>query len=247
MPTNFYFQSGIPGGRASEQLLMEDIIIECLRIYGFDVYYLPKTAVNKDQIFTEDALQKYDNAFPLEMYMSNVTGFEGEGDLLSKFGVEIRDTATFIVSRRRWDDVVAKSGTAALTTRPAEGDVLFFPLTNSFFEIKRVETRDPFFQVGKLYVYKLECELMQFSSERFNTTIDSINDQADIESISITEEYTLDLEDNSRFLIEAEAEVPLILENFLLNVIDPSAQNENFEDESGILDFSETNPFGEVL
>lgn len=207
---------------------------------------MPRTSVNEDVIFTEDTLQRFNNAFPLEMYMSNVTGFEGEGDLLSKFGVEIRDTATFIVSRRRWDDVIAKSGAAELTTRPSEGDILYFPITSSFFEIKRVETRDPFFQVGKLYVYKLECELMQYSSERFDTQIQEINDIASTESISIVE-YELDMEDGSRFLIEAEAEVPLILESFLLNVIDPSAQNENFEDASGILDFSETNPFGEVL
>ncbi|MGA1047752.1 MAG: hypothetical protein ACO3UU_07060 [Minisyncoccia bacterium] len=246
MATNFYFQSGIPGGRSSEQLLMEDIIIECLKIYGFDVYYIPRTSVNEDLVLNEDPLQKYDNAFPLEMYMSNVTGFEGEGDLLSKFGVEIRDTATFIVSRRRWDEIVAKSGAAQITPRPAEGDVLYFPLTSSFFEIKRVETRDPFFQVGKLYVFKLECELMQFSSERFDTNISEINDAAAEESLSITD-YELLMEDSSKFLIEAESNIPVILESYLINEIDSTAQNETFDDESDILDFSETNPFGEIL
>ena len=136
MATNFYFQSGIPGGRSSEHILMEDIIIECLKIYGFDTYYLPRQAVNEDVILGEDTLNNYEHAYALEMYMQNVSGFEGDGDLMTKFGVEIRDTATFVVARRRWDEVVASSGNAVLTTRPAEGDIVYFPLTKAFFEIK---------------------------------------------------------------------------------------------------------------
>lgn len=245
MATNFYFQSGIPGGRSSEQLLMEDIIIECLKIYGFDVYYIPRASVNEDDILTEDPLNKYSNAYPLEMYMSNITGFEGEGDLLTKFGVEIRDSATFIVARRRWDDVVAKDGNTQLTTRPAEGDVLYFPLTKSYFEIRRVETRDPFFQVGKLYVYKLECELMQFSSERFDTGVTEIDDGASTEAIDIGS-YEILLENGNGFLLEYYTPSKLISEAFNLSEIDPTAQNEKFTNEIDILDFSEKNPFGEI-
>lgn len=245
MATNFYFQSGVPGGRSSEQLLMEDIIIECLKIYGFDVYYIPRESVNEDDILTEDTLNKYSNAYPLEMYMSNITGFEGEGDLLTKFGVEIRDSATFIVARRRWDEVVAKDGNAQLSTRPAEGDVLYFPLTKSYFEIRRVETRDPFFQVGKLYVYKLECELMQFSSERFDTGIAEIDDGASTEAIDIGS-YEILLENGNGFLLEYYTPSKLISEAFSLSDIDPTAQNEKFTGEIDILDFSERNPFGEI-
>lgn len=245
MPTNFYFQSGIPGGRSSEQLLMEDIIIECLKIYGFDVYYIPRSSVNQDQILTEDPLNKYEHAYPLEMYLSNVTGFEGEGDLLTKFGVEIRDSATFIVSRRRWEEVVARDGHTQLTTRPAEGDVLYFPLTKSYFEIRRVEVRDPFFQVGKLYVYKLECELMQFSSEQFTTGLDEIDSGANTEAIDMGS-YEVKLEDGSAFLLEYYAPSKLITEAFNLSQIDPTAQNESFKGEIDILDFSERNPFGEI-
>lgn len=245
MATNFYFQSGVPGGRSSEQLLMEDIIIECLKIYGFDVYYIPRTSVNEDDILTEDPLNKYDNAYPLEMYLSNVSGFEGEGDLLSKFGVEIRDTATFIVARRRWDEVVAKKGNVQLTTRPAEGDVLYFPLTKSYFEIRRVETRDPFFQVGKLYVYKLECELMQFSSERFDTGNTEIDTGASTAAIDIGS-YEIELESGDGFLLEFYTPSKLISEAFNLSTIDPEAQNESFRSEIDILDFSEKNPFGEI-
>lgn len=245
MPTNFYFQSGIPGGRSSEQLLMEDIIIECLKIYGFDVFYIPRSSVNEDTILTEDPLNQYTNAYPLEMYMSNVTGFEGEGDLLTKFGVEIRDSATFIVARRRWDEVVARDGGAQLTTRPSEGDVLYFPITKSYFEIRRVETRDPFFQVGKLYVYKLECELMQYSSERFDTGVEEIDSGANTSAIDIGS-YEILLENGSGFLLEYYTPSKLISESFNLSEIDPTAQNETFGNNIDILDFSERNPFGEI-
>lgn len=246
MSTNFYFQAGIPGGRSSEQLLMEDLIIECLKIYGFDVYYIPRSSVNQDDILTEDALNNYENAYPLEMYMENVEGFEGEGDLLTKFGVEIRDTATFIVARRRWDDVVAKDGNTQLSTRPAEGDVLYFPLTKSYFEIRRVETRDPFYQVGKLYVYKLQCELMQFSSERFDTGVDEIDSGALASSLDLNEYYIM-LEDNSQILLEYVTPDGLLSEDYQIIKIDPTAQNEIFKGDIDILDFTERNPFGEVI
>lgn len=245
MATNFYFQSGIPGGRASEQLLMEDLIIECLKIYGFDVYYLPRQSVNEDNILTEDPLNKYTSAYPLEMYLSNTMGFEGEGDLLTKFGVEIRDQATFIVSRRRWSEVIEATGDAQLA-RPAEGDVLYFPLTKSYFEIRKVEARDPFFQVGKLYVYKLECELMQYSSEVMETGIAEIDDQAGEKSLDITAFEVL-LENNDKMMLEYYTPSTVILESYTLTEIDPSAQNENFRSEIDILDFSERNPFGEVV
>jgi hypothetical protein len=245
MSTNFYFQSGIPGGRSSEQNLIEDLMIECLKIYGFDTFYIPRAAVAEDDILGEDALNKYDSAYALEMYMQNVTGFEGDGDLMSKFGVEIRDTATFLVSRRRWDEVIARSGDAVLTTRPAEGDIIYFPLTKAYFEIKFVESTDPFFQVGKLYVYKLQCELMQFSSERFNTGVSEIDDIAAGKSMDMNE-YNVLFESGDRFLLEYYSPSSLILQNYTMEDIIPNSQNESFTGEISVLDFSETNPFGEI-
>ena len=245
MATNFYFQSGIPGGRSSEQLLMEDIVIECLKIYGFDTYYIPRATVNEDAVLGEDVLNRYSSAYPLEMYMQNVTGFEGDGDLMSKFGVEIRDTATFIVSRRRWDEVIARSGDAVLTTRPAEGDIIYFPLTKAFFEIKFVESTDPFFQVGKLYVYKLQCELMQYSSERFDTGISEIDSIADGDSLDINE-FNLLLQDGTRALLQEYSPAGIILQSYNLGTILPNVDNEDFKSEISVLDFTERNPFGEV-
>ncbi|CAB5221917.1 neck protein [uncultured Caudovirales phage] len=245
MATNFYFQSGVPGGRSSEQLLMEDIIIECLKIYGFDTYYLPRHAVNEDKILGEDVLNDYPHAYPLEMYMQNVSGFEGDGDLMSKFGVEIRDTATFVVARRRWDETVARTGNAVLTTRPAEGDIVYFPLTKAFFEIKRVEATDPFFQVGKLYVYKLECELYRYSSESFTTGIDEIDSEAAGKSTD-TGDFNLVLETGDRMLLESFTPSAVILESFKLDDILPNTQNDQFTSEISVLDFTEHNPFGEI-
>lgn len=245
MSTNHYFQAGIPGGRSSEQLLMEDLIIECLKIYGFDVYYLPRSTYNEDLILGEDPLNRYTSAYPLEMYLQNVTGFEGEGDLLTKFGVEIRDTATFIVARRRWEDAIARTGDAQLTTRPAEGDVLYFPLTKSYFEIRRVELKDPFFQLGKMYVYKLECELMQYSSEEIKTGNKEVDSLANTKSLDITN-YELLLENGDKAMLEFFSPSKIILESYNISSIDATAQNEIFKTEIDILDFSETNPFGEV-
>ena len=245
MATNFYFQSGIPGGRSSEQLLMEDIIIECLKIYGFDTYYIPRVAVNEDDILGEDVLNRYSSAYPLEMYMQNVTGFEGDGDLLTKFGVEFRDTATFIVSRRRWDEVIARSGDAVLTTRPAEGDIVYFPLTKAFFEIKRVESTDPFFQVGKLYVYKLQCELMQYSSEVFETGVSEIDNIASGDSLDVNA-FNLLLQSGDRALLEEYSPAGIILQSYNLSTILPNVDNEDFRGDISVLDFSERNPFGEI-
>lgn len=224
---------------------MEDLVIECLKIYGFDTYYIPRQAVNEDIILGEDTLNKFSSAYPLEMYMQNVTGFEGDGDLMSKFGVEIRDTATFIVSRRRWDEVIAKSGDAVLTTRPAEGDVIYFPLTKAFFEIKFVESTDPFFQVGKLYVYKLQCELMQYSSESFETGISEIDSITSERSLDVNE-FNLLLQNGSRALLEEFSPAGIILQSYNLGTILPNVDNEDFESEISVLDFSERNPFGEI-
>ncbi len=244
MATNFFFQSGIPMGRRSESLLHEDLILECIKIYGFDVFYIPRVAVNRDMILNEDPTNKYEDAFNVEVYLENTTGFGGT-DLLSKFGVEIQDTATFILARRRWEEVIGRKNASVLPKRPAEGDLLYFPLTKSFFEIKYVEVKDPFFQVGKLYVYKLECELFQYSHEQISTEIAEIDNI--IDKYEQGDAYTLVFEDDSQFLLETSSPSPFHLETFDINTTDKNAQNDDFETTvTDILDFTERNPFGEV-
>ena len=247
MATNTYFQSGIPGGRSSEQHLIEDLVIESLRIYGHDVYYMPRKTIAYDSILTEDPDSVFASAYPLEMYLEEVNGFAGENDLLTKFGVEFRDQATFVVSKRRWIEQVGMSGDAVLTNRPAEGDLLYFALTKSFFEIKRVEHADPFYQLGKLYVFKLQCELYQFSSERFDTSVPEIDDVNTVYNQEISN-YEFKLETGDLFILEHAVKSKLILESYKIESLDSMAQNESFDTSVlDILDFSVRNPFGEIV
>lgn len=245
MSVNHYFQSGVPQGRSSEQLLVEDLVIECMKIYGFEVNYLTRKKQNLDEILNEDPLNNFENSYEIEMYLKNVNGFEGDGQLLSKFGVEIRDQATFVVSRRRWDQIVGRSGTAILSTRPAEGDIIYLPITKSYFEIKSVNALNPFFQVGKLYVYELTCELYQYSSERFDIGNDTLDNLEITKTLDISQ-YELLLESGDRLQLEYETLSSLILESYDVKAIDIGSQNNEFESEISVLDFTERNPFGEV-
>ena len=176
MATNVFFNHAVN----TEQQLYEDLVVESLRFYGHDVFYLPREVVEEDSIFNEDVQSKFGDAYGVEMYIENTDGFEGDGDLMSKFGIEVRDTATFVISLRTWERFISLDSNLATSLRPNEGDLIYFPLTNSMFEIKFVEHEDPFYQVGKLFVFKLRCELFEYSGEDFDTgdtIIDVIEDQ----------------------------------------------------------------------
>ena len=245
---NPYFQSGRTIGRASEQNLYEDLIIESMKIYGWEVYYLPRKSNSLDSILTEDPLNSYDYAYPIEMYLENTMGFAGDGELMSKFGLEIKDTGNFIVSRKRWAEVAGSTGNTILN-RPAEGDLIYFPKSRSFFEIRKVEGHEPFYQVGKLFVYKMMCELYQYSNEVFNTGVEEI-DSLTIGASLVIGNHEILQENGESLLLETNAITPIVLEDY--NLSDDShvqigADNEKFEENiDNILDFSERNPFGEV-
>lgn len=162
-------------GNSSEQNLLEDLIIESLSIYGQTLYYLPRQYVNKDVILGEDTLSKFTNAYPIEMYFENISQFDGQGPFLQKFGLFMEQSATLTVSRRRWQQLVGQYGSTFVPGRPNEGDLLYFPLTKGLFEIKFVQHQDPFYQLGKLYVYKLQVELFQYASEKIDTGIPEID------------------------------------------------------------------------
>ena len=247
MPTNFYFQSGLTSGTTNEQRLIEDLIIESLKIYGQDIYYLPRTQVATDNIFDEDTLSQFNQAYPLEMYIQNVDGFEGQGELFTKFGIEIRDQATFVLSKRRWEQMVQTSGGVfSLEARPSEGDLLFFPLTGSMLEIKLVEFQNPFYQLSKINVFNLQCETFEYSSEVINTgvaVIDNIYAEQNIDMFL----YQFLLEDGT--LLLQEDGTSIILEDYALTKSTERTDNTDFilENEADdILDFSEVNPFGEI-
>jgi len=283
----------------SEQNLYEDIIIESMKIYGQDVYYLPRTIVNENTILGEDVASSFTTSYKIEMYLENTEGFEGEGDLFTKFGVEIRDEATFIVARKRWSQVVASSSNAITVLRPKEGDLIWLSLSNKLFEILHVEHESPFYQLSNLPTYKMRCQLFEYTGEDLDTGIADVNSiQSDfgyrvsltMDSDGTTNGYTIGENVTQVFTSGAiltgevaawsDSDKILHLVNFgaddgafhlpvvgrsvfgtsSFNVATPSAvaesleqnkteQNSVFEttnDVMSFLDFSETNPFGDV-
>ena len=168
---NYYFSEQVK----SEQNLFEDIIIESLKIYGQDVYYLPRDIVNEDTIFGQDVPSSFNSSHRIEMYIENIEGFDGEGDLFTKFGVEIRDEATFVVSRKRWQHTVSRYDNEINSDRPKEGDLIYLRLTKKLFEITHVEHEQPFYQLNNLPVFKLRCQLFEYNDEDLDTGVATID------------------------------------------------------------------------
>ena len=187
MPTNFYFDNFAHTG---QQNLIEDLIIESIKIYGYDNFYIPRTIVKEDDLFGEDVLSKFDNALPLEMYVKNVEGFDGEGEFLTKFNLEVRDQITFSIAQRRWQEEIDITDRkideqGERVNRPTEGDLIFFPLTGQLYEIKYVDKQPIFYQMGQLQMYDLRCELFEFSHERVSTGVKAIDDLAARHTINV--------------------------------------------------------------
>lgn len=173
------------------QDLMEDLVEESIKINGINVYYIPRRFVDLDQIFGEDSSSFFKDAIQIEMYMDNYSGFSGEKEIISKFGLEIRDTLSLVVSKRRFQKESAKfpvmSDRPVQISNPMEGDLIWYPFTKALFEIKFVDTAEVFFQFGKLYTYKLECELFKYSHESLDTGISDIDAIEDDISKSVVE------------------------------------------------------------
>ena len=289
MATNRYFKQKV----RSEQNLFEDLVIESLQMFGQDVYYLPREIVNKDKIFLDDVPSRFSDAYKVEMYIENTEGFEGEGDLFTKFGIELRDQATFIVSRKRWIQLVGKRLEVA-NFRPREGDLIYLPMSESMFEIRRVETETPFYQLKDLPTFRLQCELFEYSGEDFDTGVDTIQDVETENSFK----YHLELDSGGGRFIQGETVTQVfdtynmtgevafasdsgntlhlihsgatdglfhewtttksIIGTLSQHVSTPTSinqindilndnQNKTFDDfESDFLDFSESNPFGDM-
>ena len=271
MATSVYFDKGTN----NEQTLYEDLIVEQLKVFGHDVYYLPRTLVKEDSLVGEDVLSKFDDAYGIEMFMEQVEGYGGEKELVSKFGLEIRDEATFVVSRRRWISLIGADSNLIVSTRPNEGDLIYFPRLQKLFEINFVDHDDPFFQVDNVPVYKLYCSTFEYSSEQLDTgitAIDAIEDESSLDVLfyQITLEQSADynenmaLEDGDLLLEETDGDNILsetdsagasliteygdyiISESYVIDTIDEQAQNIFIETQAdSVLNFTEGNPFGE--
>ena len=172
MPTrNLYFSHGT----RSERFLYEDLMIEQLKVFGQEVTYLPRTIVARDTILGEDALSKFEESYSIEMYVENVSGFEGEGDIISKFGLDVRDDITLVVSKRRFDILVDQKSNTLAQDRPKEGDVIYMPVFKKMFEIQFVEDEDPYYQIADIPLFKLKCTTFSYSNERLDTGITDID------------------------------------------------------------------------
>lgn len=239
--TNFYFDNFSNQGEAE---LWEDLIVECIAIYGQDVFYLPRTLVDYDEILGEDDISKYTAAIPIEMYVKSFDGFEGDGAIFQKFGVEIRDQVIFTVSKRIWEREV---GTKVENIRPNEGDLIFFPLNQKLFQIKFVDYKPFFYQHGKLQTYDLKCELFEYSNEEIDTGIEAIDELQTKYSTNILD-YALQTEDGN-YIADENGNI-LVMENYTAgggtSAGAATSDNEEIQAESDdIIDWGEIDPFSE--
>lgn len=220
MATSVYFQNY---DYFNEQQLIDDLVIESIQIYGVDMIYVTRSLQGVDEILNEDDISIFDSAYRMEMYVKSVDGFQGEGDFLSRFGLQIRDQATFSVAHRTFERFATRQDATKL--RPNEGDLLYFPMNKKFFEITHVEHESVFYQSGALQVYDLKCELLEYSHERFQTGVEEIDTYFD--EIDATKDA-----DTLESMLEK----------------DPISKNIFFEKEGNdLIDFTEIDPFSEEL
>lgn len=240
MATNPYFDNFT---NTPEQSLIEDLIIESIKMYGHDVYYCPRTIVARDNVFNSDSLSSYDNAYQIEMYIKNVEGFEGEGDFLSRFNIQIRDEITFTVANKRYDEQI---GDYNNSPRPQEGDLIYFPLTEKIYVIKFAEHEAPvFYQMGALQCFDLRCEQWEYSGESLNTGVTAIDDYEDLYTLAAANTDGLQLDANNNVIIDANTGRPLgVASDWQPD--DVYNDGGTFETEAdGFIDFSEADPFSD--
>lgn len=225
MATNVYFRNY---DNFNEQNLIDDLVIESIQVYGIDIDYI-SGEFNKDTdvIFNENDTPLYNEMYEFEVYVKNVDGFEGEGDFMSRFGLEIRDTVTFAVAIRTFERYVTRKDQEKI--RPKENDIIWMPLNQKMYRITYVEHESVFYQSGALQVYDMKCELMEYSNERFDTGRYEIDHYFDDVATTMTG-------DNAVTTLTQLANT------------DPTSQNFDFESVADdILDFSEIDPFSESI
>jgi hypothetical protein len=256
MPTNVYFDTGTK----PERSLYEDLIIEQLKIYGQDVYYIPRKMAGTNNVFLEDVSSSFETSYVIEMYLETNDGYEGEKELMSKFGLDIQDDAKFVVARRRWEQFVAIDNNLVTNTRPNEGDLIYWSRGKKLFEITFVDHDDPFYQVNELPAYKLVCKTFEYGSEKIDTgvleldNIDKDNSLDQLDKISLEAE-TIRLSPSTTgtgsIIMENDVEdappTYIVQEVANMGTIDENSQNDIFETlDDNILDFTEGNPFGDA-
>jgi len=249
-----------------EQKIIHDLVSEAIKIYGIDGYYIPRTQVNLDEIYGEDGLVKYEDALSMEMYVKSFDGFQGQEDFLSKFGLQIDESITFLVAQHRFieslkplinteygynirledDGYLIDTQTYDYTDilRPREGDLIWIPLLGYMYEIKFTENIENFYQLGDVYTFEMRCDRFEYSSEKLDTGVTDIDALEDayslstdnIEKITDEESNIFALEDSTRLLAEGDTVIPFEV------AADNEAIGKKIID-GDVLDFSEKNPF----
>lgn len=238
MATNFFFNNF---QSSQEQLLLETLIIESIKIYGEDMYYVPRTLNNYDEVYGADDQSSYDTAYMVEMYIKSIDGFSGDGNFLSKFGLEIRDRVIFSVAQRIFNEEV---GVNTNQVRPNEGDLIFFPLNNKCFQIKYVNKQEMFYQLGALQTWEVTCELFEYSGEKLNTGIPEI-DMLQIKFDTNQYNWSIIDDNDDGFFTDEEGNI-LVLEGSGIDNLIPSADNDEIQRESDLfVDFTSYDPFSE--
>ena len=237
MATNFFFNNF---QSSQEQLLLENLIIESIKIYGQDMYYIPRTLNNYDEVYGADDQSSYDNAYPIEMYIKSIDGFSGDGDFMSKFGIEIRDQIVFSMAQRIFNEEV---GTFTAQVRPNEGDLIYFPLNQKCFIIRYVNKFEMFYQLGALQTWEVTCELFEYAGEEMNTGIPEID--------VLQKQYSLNQYDwviqteAADFLTDEDGNI-ITLEGSSTSDLVYNAENDAIQRESDqFVDFSAVDPFSE--
>lgn len=235
MATSFFFNNF---QSSQEQLLLENLIIESVKIFGQDMYYIPRVLNNYDAVYGADDQSSYESAYPIEMYIKSVDGFSGDGNFMSKFGIEIRDQVIFSMAQRIFNEEV---GTFTTQPRPNEGDLIYFPLNKKCFIIRYVNKFEMFYQLGALQTWEVTCELFEYSGETLNTGIPEIDSLQKNFSIN-SYDWTINDQDGGELLTE-DGEL-LLLENSPID--DILAENDAIQRESDeFVDFSVYDPFSE--
>lgn len=239
MSTNFYFNNFT---NSQEQVLIENLVLESIKMYGHDVFYCPRTLVAKDDVYEEDAMSEYNSSYMIDMYIRSYESYEGDGQFLSKFGLEIRDQVTFTVSVRNFMDEI---GNIEMIDRPQEGDLIYLPMADRLMYVKYVNKTPVFYQMGAIQMYDLVCEMFEYSSERLNTGIKAIDDIERNLSLSL-DLYSITTQDG---LILTTQEGDAIIQGgfvFETQAGDPFEDNTEFELEGdNILDWTQVDPFSE--
>ena len=237
MATNFFFRNY---DASQEQLLIENLIIEAIKIYGEDMWYIPRKLGNFDRLYTADDQSHYEQAFMVELYIKSVDGFAGDGNFMSKFGLEIRDQVVFSIAQRIFNQEI---GTNTNLVRPNEGDLIYFPLNKKCFQIKYVNKFEMYYQLGALQTWEMTCELFEYSDEIINTGIPEIDLLQQRESTNVID-YSL--KDEQGMPLKDEENNYLVVERYNLETITGTGANETIQREAAdFIDFTHMDPFAE--